>query len=99
MCNRSKIWALRPRNTVFQLVFATNWRFSVKLKAPLDFEPKFKSFKTHKNLYTERLCVTDLKYGFYDQKIWNFGQFLPQTSVFRLTPLDFEVKFELFLNQ
>jgi hypothetical protein len=29
------------------------------------------------------LCVTDLKLGFYDQEIWSFGQFLPQTRVFR----------------
>jgi hypothetical protein len=34
-------------------------------------------FKTCKNSYTGPLCVTDLEYGLYDQKIWSFGQFLP----------------------
>jgi hypothetical protein len=50
---------------------------------PLDFEPKFKFCKTHKNLYTGPLCITNLEYGLYDEDIQNFRQFLSQTDVFR----------------
>jgi hypothetical protein len=50
---------------------------------PLDFEPKFKFCKTHKNLYTGPLCITNLEYGLYDKDIQNFRQFLSQTDVFR----------------
>jgi hypothetical protein len=50
----------------------------------------------------EPLCVTDPEYEFYDQEIQSSDQFLPQTGIFRenrkLTPLDFEPKFEKKLN-
>jgi hypothetical protein len=39
---------------------------------PLDFEPKFENFKTHKNLYTRPLCITDLGYGLHGQEISTF---------------------------
>jgi hypothetical protein len=29
------------------------------------------------------LCVTDLEFEIYDQEIRSFGQFLPQTIIFR----------------
>jgi hypothetical protein len=48
----------------------------------LDFEPKYDFFKTHKNLYTGLLCITDRKYEIHDQEIQSFGQFLPQTDIF-----------------
>jgi hypothetical protein len=41
-----------------------------------------KVFKTHKNLYTRLLCITDPKYEPHDQETQSFGQFLPQTGVF-----------------
>jgi hypothetical protein len=44
-----------------------------------------KVFKTHKNLYTRLLCITDPKYEPHDQETQSFGQFLPQTGVFRRT--------------
>jgi hypothetical protein len=50
---------------------------------PLEFEPKFDFFKTHKHLYTTPLSITDLKYVFHDQEIQSFCQILPQASVFR----------------
>jgi hypothetical protein len=39
-------------------------------------------FKTHKTLYTGPLCVTDMEYELYEQKIRSFDQFLPQIGVF-----------------
>jgi hypothetical protein len=33
--------------------------------------------KTHKNLCTGPLCITDSIYGGQDQEIWSFSQFLP----------------------
>jgi hypothetical protein len=39
-------------------------------------------FKTHKNLYTGPLYVSDLELGLYNLEIECFSQFLPQTSVF-----------------
>jgi hypothetical protein len=46
-------------------------------------------FKTHKNLYTGPLCVTDLEFELYDQEIQSFGPFLPQTNIFQETPIGF----------
>jgi hypothetical protein len=34
-----------------------------RILTPMDFEKKIKKFKTHKNLYTGRLWITDT-YGF-----------------------------------
>jgi hypothetical protein len=39
-------------------------------------------FKTHKNLCTRPLFITDLEYGYRDQEIQRFHLFLPQTGVF-----------------
>jgi hypothetical protein len=45
----------------------------------------FKFFKSHKNLYTRSLCITDLEYGGHGQEMWSFDQFLLQTGVFGKT--------------
>jgi hypothetical protein len=42
-----------------------------------------KFFKTHKNLYTRPLCLTDPEYELYDQEVRSFGQFLSQTVIFQ----------------
>jgi hypothetical protein len=46
------------------------------------------------------LRVINPEYELYDKEIRSFGQFLAQTVIFRLnrrlTPLDFELKFDLF---
>jgi hypothetical protein len=75
MCNHSRIWALRSRNTEFQSVFTVNYHFSIKLKAkPLCISSQNLEFlKTHKNLYIGPLCVTDPKFGLYDQEIRYFS--------------------------
>jgi hypothetical protein len=41
-----------------------------------------KFLKTHKNLYTSQLCVTDPEYGLYDQEIMSFSQFMPEIGFF-----------------
>jgi hypothetical protein len=35
----------------------------------MNFEQKFKKFKTQKNSYTTPLCITDLKYGGHRKEI------------------------------
>jgi hypothetical protein len=60
MCIRSGILTLQPRNLEFQPVFATNWCFSVKLKAnPFGFCDKNCFFKNSQNLNTGPLYVSD----------------------------------------
>jgi hypothetical protein len=71
-----KIWSFGqflPQTSIFQ---------ETQRLTALDFEPKFEIFKTHKNIYTEPLWVSDPEFGLYDQEIWSFGQFLLQTRVF-----------------
>jgi hypothetical protein len=64
-------------------VFATNWCFSVKPKVkPFWFWAKIWFFLNYKILYTGLLCVSDLEFWLYNQEIWSFSQFLPQTGVF-----------------
>jgi hypothetical protein len=66
----------------------------------MDFERNFKFFKTRKNSYMEPLHITDSEYGSHDQEMQSFDQLLPQTRDFcsnsRLTPIDFERKFDFF---
>jgi hypothetical protein len=70
--------------------------FSVKTKAHLWILSQ--NLKIWKNLGKQTLCITDPKYGLYDQEIQTFDQFLPQTVIFLVKPnpntLDFEPKFE-----
>jgi hypothetical protein len=55
MYNRSVIWASRPKNTEFRLVFATNWCFFGKTEgSPFDFDPKFE-----KKLKSIKTSITD----------------------------------------
>jgi hypothetical protein len=64
--------------------FCCKQAFLVKLKANhFRFCAKIYFFKTRKNLYMGPLYVTDPEYCIYDQEIYSFDQFLPQTHVFR----------------
>ena len=66
--------------------FCHKLRFSVKPKASLWILWRYlKFFKPGKNLYTGPLCITDPEYGYHDQEMRSFGQFLPQTGVFGKT--------------
>jgi hypothetical protein len=49
----------------------------------MDIDQIFEFFKTHKNSCMGLLGTTDSEYGFHNQEIQNFGQFLPQTGNFR----------------
>jgi hypothetical protein len=63
----------------------------------MDFEPKFKKFKIHKNFYMGPLCITDLEFGLHDQENLKFRSDFVANSSFSVklnVPLDFEVKFE-----
>jgi hypothetical protein len=61
----------------FHSIFVAKWSFSVKPKGYIWISSQnLNFFKTNKNLYMGPLCVSDLEYGIYDQKIWSFGQFL-----------------------
>jgi hypothetical protein len=57
-------------------------------------------FKIRKNSYTGLLFIANPQYGDHHQEILSFSLFLPQTGDFRynrrLTPTDFEKKFEIF---
>jgi hypothetical protein len=61
---------------------------------------KFEFLKTCKKSNTGPLCISDPECGGHDQEIWSFNQFLSQTCDLRensrLTPMDFEQKFDIF---
>jgi hypothetical protein len=48
----------------------------------MDFERIFQFFKTHKNLYTGLLCISDPQYGGTGLRNTEFLSVLPQTSDF-----------------
>jgi hypothetical protein len=48
----------------------------------MDSERKLIFLKTHKNLYTVPLSITDEEYGDHDKKIRSFGQFCRKLMVF-----------------
>jgi hypothetical protein len=59
------------------VIFHSNQRITL-----LDFSRNLDFLKTHKNLYTKPLCITNPEYELHVQEIRIFGQILPQTSFF-----------------